>query len=136
MLNKIPKILSPEIVKRLMEMGHGDTFLLADANFPANTYGTKVIRADGHGIVELLKAILVLMPLDTYEPNPVKLMRTVKNDPQPTIWNEYYKIIEQTNCEKIERYSFYEITKKCHTIIQTGEMALYGNIILTKGVIK
>ncbi|MCH4458080.1 RbsD/FucU family protein [Staphylococcus haemolyticus] len=136
MLNKIPKILSPEIVKNLMEMGHGDTILLADANFPANTYGKRIIRADGHGNIEILKAILELMPLDTYVAKPLKLMKTVKNDSQPKIWDEYYKIIDQSNYEEIERFSFYETSKDCHTIIQTGETALYGNIILTKGVIE
>ena len=91
MLNKIPKILSPELVKTLMEMGHGDTILIADGNFPSETYGKKVIRADGHGVPELLDAILELCPLDVkYSETPVGLMEVVQGDTiVPTIWDEY-----------------------------------------------
>ena len=76
MLKGIPKIISPELLKVLSEMGHSDTIVLADGNFPAETMGknAKVIRADGHGVCELLDAILTLFPLDTYVAHPVKLM--------------------------------------------------------------
>ena len=92
MLKGIPKILSPELLKVLCEMGHGDRLVLADGNFPSESIGknAKVIRMDGHGTVELLKAILELFPLDTYVEQPVQLMEVIPGDPGETpIWEEY-----------------------------------------------
>ena len=90
MLKNIPKILSPELVKILMEMGHGDEIVIADGNFPSETIGKRVVRCDGHGVPELLDAIMKLFPLDTYTEKPVMLMEVVKGDPVvPTIWDEY-----------------------------------------------
>ncbi|MDE7290105.1 MAG: fucose isomerase, partial [Oscillospiraceae bacterium] len=90
MLKNIPKILSPELVKILMEMGHGDEIVIADGNFPSETIGQRVVRCDGHGVPELLDAIMKLFPLDTYTDKPVMLMEVVKGDPVvPTIWDEY-----------------------------------------------
>ena len=87
MLKNIPKIISPELIKTLMEMGHGDELVIGDGNFPAETYGKRVIRCDGHGVPELLDAIMQLFPLDTYTEKPVMLMEVVHGDPVvPTIW--------------------------------------------------
>lgn len=142
MLKNIPKILSPELVKILMEMGHGDEIVIADGNFPAEAIGQRVVRCDGHGVPELLDGIMQLFPLDTYTDKPVMLMEVVKGDPVvPTIWDEYKKIINKykpENCkiEMIERFAFYERAKTAYAVVATGEEAIYANIILKKGVVK
>lgn len=142
MLKNIPKILSPELVKILMEMGHGDEIVIADGNFPAEAIGQRVVRCDGHGVPELLDGIMRLFPLDTYTDKPVMLMEVVKGDPVvPTIWDEYKAIInkyEPENCkiEMIERFAFYERAKTAFAVVATGEEAIYANIILKKGVVK
>ena len=142
MLKNIPKLLSPELVKVLMEMGHGDEIVIADGNFPAETIGKRVIRCDGHGVTELLDAIMQLFPLDTYTEKPVMLMEVVPGDPVvPTIWDDYKAVInkyEPENCkiEMIERFAFYERAKTAYAVVATGEEAIYANIILKKGVVK
>ena len=142
MLKNIPKILSPALLKILMEMGHGDTIVIADGNFPSETCGKKVVRADGHDIPELLDAILELFPLDTkYSQYAFSLMMVVECDStNPIIWNEYNNILDKyydnrPSIEYIERFDFYKKAKEAYAIIATGESALYANIILTKGVI-
>jgi len=144
MLKGIPKIISPELLKTLCEMGHSDTIVIADGNFPAESMGknAKVIRCDGHGGVELLDAILQLFPLDTYVEKPVSLMQVVPGDAVETpIWDEYKSIIEKYDSRgaetvaNIERFAFYEKAKEAYAIIATGEGALYANVILQKGVI-
>lgn len=142
MLKNIPKIMSPELLKILMEMGHGDEIVLADGNFPAETIGQRVVRCDGHGVTELLDAVMQFLPLDAYTDKPVMLMEVVKGDPVvPTIWEDYKAVInkyEPENCkiEMIERFAFYERAKKAYAVIATGEEAIYANIILKKGVVK
>ena len=142
MLKGIPKILSPELLKILAEMGHGDELVLADANFPAENYGRICVRADGHGVPELLGAILSLFPLDTYVDKPVALMAVTKGDSvgEPAVWKAYGEIVSETGFrggfEYMERFAFYERATKAYAIVSTGEEALYANIILKKGVIK
>ncbi|WP_226527199.1 RbsD/FucU family protein [Metabacillus niabensis] len=141
MLKGIPKIISPELLKILMEMGHGDEILLADGNFPSASHNSKVIRYDGSRTTEILESILKLFPIDTYTKHPITLMEVVKGDPVKTpIWEEYKTIVAtQTSIdipfEYVERFSFYERAKNAYAIIATGEKALYANIILKKGVI-
>lgn len=144
MLKGIPKIISPELLKVLCEMGHSDTIVIADGNFPAESMGknAKVIRCDGHGGAELLDAILRLFPLDTYVEKAVSLMAVVPGDKVETpIWDEYKSIIAKYDnrgadtVANIERFSFYEKAKEAYAIIATGEGALYANVILQKGVI-
>ncbi|MBT2757830.1 L-fucose mutarotase [Mesobacillus foraminis] len=140
MLKNIPKNLSPEMVKILMEMGHGDEIVLADANFPGHSCNTRVIRADGSGIPRLLESIMQLFPLDRYSKTQIGLMQVVPGDDvNPVIWDEYKGILEKSGekyeIEYIERIAFYERTKTNYAVIQTGETALYGNIMLKKGVI-
>ena len=140
MLKKIPKNLSPEIVKTLMEMGHGDEIVLADANFPAHSCHSKVIRADGLGVPALLESIMQLFPLDRYSDSQIGLMQVVPGDNvKPVIWDKYKEILEKSGekfeIEYMERFTFYERTKTNYAVIQTGETALYGNIMLKKGVI-
>lgn len=139
MLRNIPSVLSPELVKTLLEMGHGDEIVLADANFPAYSNNKHVIRADGIGIPELLTAILQLMPLDTYSSWQVGLMETVQDDPRPKIWDTYDRVISahmpDYKVEPFARFAFYQRTQKASAVVLTGETSLYGNIILKKGVL-
>ena len=141
MLKGIPQILSPELLKVLCEMGHSDRLVISDGNFPSESMGKNaiVIRCDGHGVPEILDAILQLFPLDTYVASPVALMATTKDDPTPEIWAVYEDIVKKHNGEteisQIERFDFYDRTKKAYAVIATSEKALYANIILKKGVI-
>lgn len=144
MLKNIPKILSPEMLKVLCEMGHGDRLVIADGNFPAESVGKNaiVLRADGHGAAEILDAILTLFPLDTYVNHPVNLMQVVPGDKVETpIWDEYKQIVSRHDDRgaevfgEIERFAFYEEAKTAYAIIATGESALYANVMLQKGVI-
>ena len=141
MLKGIPPILSPELMKIMLEMGHGDELVLADGNFPAASCAQRLIRADGHTVPDLLDAILRFVPLDPYVEAPVGLMSVVPGDPvTPTIWDEYKQIVEKHepehhNIEFIERFTFYERAKQAYAIVATGENALYANIILKKGVV-
>lgn len=138
MLKGIPSIISPELLKILMEMGHGDEIVIGDGNFPGQSVGKKCVRCDGHGTVELLEAILKLFPLDTYE-KPVHIMGKVPGDPVPTpIWDEYRKIIRpytSEGIEEIERFAFYERARNAYAVVMSGETAIYANIILKKGVV-
>ena len=146
MLKGIPAILSPELLKVVCEMGHGDELVIADGNFPAESIGKNavVIRADGHGIPELLDAILALMPLDTYAEKPVLYMAKSECDRDLAlpILDEYKKIIEKYDergeaCTGyLERYAFYDKAEQACYIVQSGETSQYANIILQKGVVK
>jgi len=141
MLKKIPKTVSPQLLKSLMEMGHGDEILIADGNFPCHTVSQHVIRADGLSGTEILKAVMELFPLDTYSEQQVFLMEVVTGDHyKPEIWNDYKEILqlsgESFTIGYLERFAFYERAKKSFAVIATGEAALYANIILKKGVVK
>ena len=141
MLKNIPKILSPDLLKILCEMGHGDELVIADANFPAESCGQRVIRADGHGGAKMLEAVLSVIPLDTYAKENFVLMQVVAGDNvRPTIWEEYKKIAAakdpNVRAGFEERFAFYERAKKAYAIVATGEGAVYANIILKKGVIQ
>ena len=140
MLKNVPKIVSPQLLKILCEMGHGDEIVLADANFPSEAIGKRVVRADGLGGVELLDAILKLIPLDTYADKNFFLMQTTQGDPTPTIWSEYFSVAnsldDNLRDEQLERFAFYERAKQAYAVIATGEEAIYANIIIKKGVIK
>lgn len=144
MLKGIPSILSPELLKVLCEMGHSDTLVIADGNFPAESMGKDaiVIRADGHGVPEILEAILKVFPLDTYVDAPVSLMQVMPGDKAETpIWDVYKKIVSEADDRgdkafaEVERFEFYERAKKAYAIIATGETAIYANIMLQKGVV-
>lgn len=141
MLKKISKILSPQLVKILMEMGHGDEIVIADGNFPCHTISQNVVRADGLSGTEVLRAIMELLPLDTYSDHQVFLMEVVPGDDYtPEIWNTYRSILQRSDephsIGYIERFAFYERAKRSYAVIATGEEALYANIILKKGVVK
>ncbi len=136
--------LIPELLKVLCEMGHSDRIVIGDGNFPAESMGKDaiVIRCDGHGVPELLDAILQVMPLDTYVEKPMNLMEVMPGDPVETpIWDTYKEIVAKHDKRgaacvgNIERFQFYEEAKKAYAIIATGESAVYANVMLQKGVV-
>jgi L-fucose mutarotase len=141
MLNGVPAILGPELLKVMMEMGHGDELVIGDGNFPAASMARRLLRADGHGVPELLEAIMKFFPLDGFVKQPVALMAVVAgDDTKPVIWEKYRSILKAADAkfedfELVERFSFYERAKQAYAILATGEEALYANIILKKGVV-
>lgn len=141
MLKRIPPILSPELLKVLAEMGHGDELVLADANYPAVSMAQRTVRADGHGGPELLEAILTLFPIDTFQDDVFLLMEKVPgHDIEVPIWDRYRSIVREADPQApdatmLERFAFYERAKQAYAIVATGERALYANVILKKGVV-
>ena len=141
MLKNVPSILSPELLKILMEMGHGDEIVIADGNFPSASIAQRLVRLDGHGTPEVLQAILNLFPLDIYVDKPVALMQVVPGDKVETpIWDDYDRIIRASGeafhgFEEVERFAFYERAKQAYAVVATSESALYANIILKKGIV-
>lgn len=140
MLKNIPKIISPDLLKVLCEMGHGDEIVIADGNFPSAANANILIRADGISACDMLEAVLKLFPLDQYDSNNFVLMKKCDGDTADTsIWNEYAQILKkfEPNAEISfeERFAYYERAKKAYAIIATGEEKQYANIILKKGCI-
>jgi L-fucose mutarotase len=141
MLKRIPPILSPELLYAIAQMGHGDEIVLADANFPSVANARRLVRADGHGVPPVLKAILELFPLDEFVEQPAAVMRRVDQPDEPApVWTEYQRLLDGSAgkhiaVERVERFAFYERARGAFAIVATGETALYGNLILKKGVI-
>lgn len=141
MLKGLSPLLTPELLKILCEMGHGDEIVLADGNFPSEAIGQRVVRLDAHAGTDVLKAIMSVFPIDTYSDSNAFLMEVVPGDNVETpIWDEYSHIMKESEGETvrighIERFAFYERAKKAYAVIATGETALYANLILKKGVI-
>lgn len=141
MLKRIPSILSPELLYLIAQMGHGDELVIADANFPAVTNAKRLVRADGHSVPAILEAILQLYPLDSYVEKPAAVMRRVDKPGEPApIWNEYQRLLDSAEgrhiaIEQVERFAFYDRAKQTFGVVATGETALYGNLIIKKGVI-
>ena len=143
MLKKIPSIVSPDMIKILMEMGHGDEICIADGNFPAHKYGKRVVRLDGNRVSEVLEAMLRFFPLDTDCKESVILMKCDKKDQDlPEIWETFRSIMKESEegnafsgFKFFHRSEFYNRVNSCFAVIVTGETALYANIILRKGVV-
>ena len=141
MLKGLSPLLTPELLKILCEMGHGDEIVLSDGNFPSEAIGQRVVRLDAHAGTDVLKAIMSVFPIDTYSDPNAFLMEVVPGDNVETpIWDEYSHIMKESEGETvrighIERFAFYERAKKAYAVIATGETALYANLILKKGVI-
>ncbi|MBQ5840885.1 MAG: L-fucose mutarotase [Clostridia bacterium] len=139
MLKGINPLLSPELLKILSEMGHGDEIIIADGNFPGASLARNLVRADGIGGVEMLDAVLSVFPLDKTDTKNFILMATGENDPTPTIWAEYEEVLKKhepdAHMEQIERFAYYERAKKAYAVIATGEMAVFANILLKKGCV-
>lgn len=140
MLKNIPPVIGPDLLKILMEMGHGDEIVIADGNFPAAAKAKRLVRMDGMGCCEILDAVLKLFPLDHMQQN-ILLMEVAKNDPVKTpIWNQFDAICKKGDGNykgyaTVERFEFYERSEKAYAIIATSEKALYANIILKKGIV-
>jgi len=144
MLKGISPLLSPQLLKVLCEMGHSDTIVIADGNFPAETMGKDgiVIRMDGHGVPELLEAILQVFPLDQYVEKPVSLMERMPGDnADVSIWKTYEEMISRAEkrgtdvIQRLERFAFYEEAKKAYAVLATSETSQYANVILQKGCV-
>lgn len=141
MLKGIDPIVSPELLYVIAQMGHGDELVIADANFPAVTMGRRVVRCDGHGVPPVLEALLKLFPLDTFVEAPAAVMERVDKPAEAApIWTDFQKALDgaegrHITVERVKRFDFYERSKQAFAIVATGERALYGNIILKKGVI-
>ena len=141
MLKGISPLLTPELLKILAEMGHGDELVIGDANFPAQSMGKRCVREDGHGGVELLDAILSLFSLDTFVDAPVTLMEVEPGtiDYEPPVWKEFAATVEKhqpgTKIGHIERFAFYDRARNAYATVATGERSLYACIILKKGVL-
>lgn len=141
MLRNIPAILSPDLLHSLRAMGHGDDIVIADANFPGTSMGARLHRLDGLSATEVLRAVLLVMPLDTFVPDPAVTMQVVGNASEtPPVVAEFQAIIDATAdapapITPVERFAFYDRARAAFAVIQTGETRLYGNILLKKGVI-
>ena len=143
MLKGISSLLSPELLQILAEMGHGDELVIGDANFPSCSLGRRVVHAQGHGTVQMLDAVLSLLPLDDFVQAPVSLMQVVPGTlpaGEPLIWADIRQQIQvhegEKQIETLERFQFYERAKAAYAVIQTGERALYASVILKKGVLR
>lgn len=146
MLKGISKLLTGDMLKALCDMGHGDTLVIADANFPAETLAKRLIRCPGIDGVTLLDAIAEVFPLDTYVDEPAQAMDLTDGDkvagmPEPVIWGEYLTMLkkhygEEAKLGLTERFAFYEKAKDAYLVIQSGEERQYGNLLLSKGVVK
>ncbi len=141
MLKNVSPIISPDLVKIICEMGHGDEIVLADSNFPGKSAsnGHKFVRADDIGMIALLEAILPLFPLDTYDKENFLVMQVVDGDPIPEIWSEFNGILKthmpDGEITYIERFAYYERARKAYAVVATGETAPYANVILKKGIV-
>lgn len=139
MLKGIPNVIGPELLKILDEMGHGDEIVLADSNFPGVTCAKRLVRADGIGGEEMLQAVMRLFPLDTVAKENCFVMAVGEGESRPPIWDRYNRVIDDAEPSRvsaeIERYAFYERAKQAFAVVQTGETALYANIILKKGTL-
>ncbi len=142
MLRGIPDIISPELLKILHEMGHADELVIGDANYPAASTGKRLVRCDGHGLAEVLEAILALYPLDTFVPHPVGVMvPTDSGEATPEIHASIRKIVASHDSrgekvvEPVERFAFYERARSAYAVVATTEKKPYGCVVLTKGVI-
>ena len=140
MLIGISPLISPDLLAVLHRMGHGDEIVFADAHFPGETCGKRVLRADGLKISELLDAILPLFVLDTYVESPLIMMAVVAGDQlDPAVEASYRQEIDKhwpntPPIQRIDRFEFYDRAKQAFAVVMTGETAKYGNIILKKGV--
>lgn len=140
MLLGIPYEISPDLLKIICEMGHGDEIVLADANFPCASLAQRLIRADRIEIPELLSGILKLFPLDQYDKcNFILMNKCEGDDADVSIWSTYKNILKQYDYKNeitfIERFDYYERAKKAYAIVATGEKRQYANIILKKGCV-
>ena len=125
----------------LAQMGHGDTLVVADANFPAVSVARRLVRLDGVDTSVALRAVLTLLPIDQYVTCPAAVMAVVDDpDATPETYGDFQRILDaaegrHVDMERVERFAFYERARQAFGVVATSELRLYGNIILSKGVI-
>ena len=140
MLVGISPLIGPDLLALLHRMGHGDEIVLADAHFPGESVGRRMVRADGLRVSPLLNGILPLFALDSYVEHPVIMMAAVPGDVLDTTVEAGYRAVidkywpETPPIQRLERFAFYERARQAFAVVMTGETAKYGNIILKKGV--
>jgi L-fucose mutarotase len=141
MLKLVSPVISPELMALMMQMGHGDEIVLADANFPADSHAQRIVRADGIDLETLLPAILKFLPVDTFVPEQALVMQPVdKSAPEPVIWAMFRKELQiaedrEVKLTPVERFAFYDRAREAYAIVSTGSRVFYSNIILKKGVV-
>jgi L-fucose mutarotase len=150
MLKGIDPLLTPDLLKVLAEMGHGDEIVIADANFTAaslavgaNGVRKPVLHVSGAGIQRTVQAIISLLPLDAAVDQPVAYMQVsdtpvgycsrLQRDVIGMLAAGEHAKVEQ--CQAIERFAFYDRVRDAFAIVLTGDLQPYGNFILKKGVI-
>ncbi|MDB5388907.1 MAG: fucU [Planctomycetaceae bacterium] len=141
MLKLVSPAISPELMALMMQMGHGDEIVLADANFPADSHAQRIVRADGIDLETLLPAILKFLPIDTFVPEQALVMQPVdQSAPEPQIWAMFRQELRaaegrEVKLTSVERFAFYDRAREAYAIVSTGSRAFYSNIILKKGVV-
>ena len=143
MLKGISPIISPELLKIIAEMGHGDELVIADGNFPGTSIGKRCVRCDGHGCAEVMQAIVQLFPLDDFVKKPMALMEVPDGmfpGNKAPIWEKFREAADtdmpSAEFDMMEHGAFIDRARAAYAVVQTGETALYGNIIIRKGVVR
>jgi L-fucose mutarotase len=142
MLKNLSPVLGPELLYVLRAMGHGDEIAIVDGNYPADNAGPEhVIRADGHDVLRMLDAILSVMPLDEFVPDPaVHPQVPDKPDHREPVMLDIANVIAKhepkIRVQGLEPAAFYNRVRKAYAVVGTSERRLYGNVILKKGVIR
>jgi L-fucose mutarotase len=140
MLIGVSPLVGPDLLATLCRMGHGDELVLADAHFPHDSTGRRVLRADGLGVAELLDGILPLFAIDSYVADPLVMMSAAEGDRlDPSVHERFRAAIDRHHPDApairfISRFDFYDRARQAYAVLATGETAKYGNIILKKGV--
>ena len=140
LLKNLDPLLGPALLQILRSMGHGDEIAIVDANYPAATRTRRLVRLDGVSATDVLRAVLSVLPLDAYVQHPVHTMQVVENAAAtPEIVAEFHRLVAAADadaaCSTLERFNFYDRVNAAFAVVATGERRLYGNILLTKGVI-
>jgi L-fucose mutarotase len=142
MLKGLDPLLHADLLYVLAAMGHGDELAIVDRNFPAVSFGARVVRLDGIGAPRALQAILTVFPLDDFVDTPAIRMETLGNPAdEPAVCREFREVIDRVEgprweLGKLDRFAFYDRTRAAFAVVVTGESRLYGNLLLTKGVIR
>jgi len=141
-LKNLPPLLGPDLLHILRAMGHGDDIAIVDANFPAHALANRLVRLDGHSATKVLEAILKVLPVDDFRDDPIRSMAVVGDaDTKPEIVSEFERLVEAAEGRAIQaaaltREDFYAVAKDAYAIVVTGEGRLYGNLLVSKGVIR
>lgn len=141
MLKGISPLLSPDLLRALRAMGHGDDIAVVDANFPAASSARRLVRADGHSATDMLEAILTLLPIDDLREDPLRVMAVTGNaDAKPDIVAEFERIASDAEgrslgAHPLPREEFYATARAAYVVVATGEARLYGNVLVRTGVV-